>query len=375
MKILAVARKTLKEYWREPLLLGILLAFPIMLLAVYAIAFKDSDAGLASYLTILVENHDQGEQGDALIEALRAAEYEDLALFEVVPVERTDYARISLREHKAALLLVLPADLTERIQAAAPANVQMVGDPYSDSYVFARGLVKGVLDEVIAGRPAETWPVTYEFLSGTGTLSDFDFGVPGLIVFGIMFVSVTTAMTLVRENVSGTLQRLQTSSLSAAELLIGLSVAQMVVAAVQVPVTLGAAVLMGFQSNGSLLLALGIGLLLSLAAIALGLLTACFARSDGEAANLGAVLGVMTVLLSGAMYPMPSAPLFDWGGRTIQVYDFLPTTHASEALRRVLIYGAGVQEIGYHLVALAVLSVLLLGVGVLLYGRLRLRRV
>ena len=374
MKILAVARKTLREYWREPLLLGLLLAFPIMLLAVYAIAFRDSDEGLASYLTVLVENHDQGERGDALIEALRTAEYEGLPLFDVAPVERTEYARVSLREHKAALLLVIPADLTECIESATLADVQMVGDPYSDSYVFARGLVKGVLDEVVAGRPLDAWPVSYEFLAGTGTLSDFDFGVPGLIVFGIMFVSVTTAMTLVREDVSGTLQRLQISSLSAAELLIGLSLAQFVVAMVQVPVTLGAAVLMGFKSNGSLVLALGIGLLLSLAAIALGLITACFARSDGEAANLGSVLGVMAVLLSGAMYPMPAAPLFDLAGRTVQVYDLLPTMHASEALRRVLIYGAGAGEVAYHLVSLGVLSVLFLGVGVLAYGRLRLRR-
>ncbi|MEZ4643053.1 MAG: hypothetical protein R3E31_30745 [Chloroflexota bacterium] len=49
---------------------------------------------------------------------------------------------------------------------------------------------------------------------------------------------------------------------------------------------------MGFRGNGSLLLAVGVGLLFCLSVIGL-LVTASFARSDGEAANLGASLGVL----------------------------------------------------------------------------------
>ncbi len=134
------------------------------------------------------------------------------------------------------------------------------------------------------------------------------------------------------------------------------------------------ALIFGFQSHGSLWLAIGIGLLLGLSAVGLGLVTACFARSDGEAANLGASLGVLMVLVSGALYPMPAAPLATIAGRTIQVYDLLPTTHAAEALRRVLLLGDGPAEIGYELAALLALGAIILAVSVALYGWLKLRR-
>jgi hypothetical protein len=72
---------------------------------------------------------------------------------------------------------------------------------------------------------------------------------------------------------------------------------------------------------------------------------------------------------------MPEAPLLTVAGRTVQVYDLVPAAHAGEAMRRVLVLGDGVGAIVYELVALTLLSVLFLGVGVWLYGRLRLKNV
>ena len=45
MKALSIARKTLYELWREPMLLGLMLAFPIMLLGFYYIAFSETASG------------------------------------------------------------------------------------------------------------------------------------------------------------------------------------------------------------------------------------------------------------------------------------------------------------------------------------------
>jgi ABC-2 type transport system permease protein len=381
MKTLSIARKTLVELIREPILLALIFLFPALLIAFYYLALGGTRQGLSGYLTVLVRDEDSGLAGEALAEALRGAEYEGQPIFEVVPVDSQRAAEITLRERKAALLIVIPPDFSANVQQATrgggtPAELTIVGDATSDSYIFAlsfiEGLVRTFADEA-AGRPPAA-AVDYSFLPGTGTLSDFDFGVGGIIVFGIMFITITTAQALVREEVGGTLLRLRLTRARAADLLIGVALAQMVLAALLVPATFGVALLFGFQSHGSLLLAIGIGLLLSLSAVGLGLVTACFARSDGEAANLGAAIGVLMVLVSGALYPMPAAPLARIGGRTIQVYDLLPTTHAAEALRRVLLLGDGPTEIGYELAALLALGVVILAVSVALYGRLKLRR-
>ena len=81
----------------------------------------------------------------------------------------------------------------------------------------------------------------------------------------------------------------------------------------------------------------------------------------------------MIALVSGAMGPMPAAPLLTIGGRVIQIYDFMPTAHATEALRQVLVLGAGPDAILYQLAAMTLLSLILLTIGVLLYQRLQLR--
>ncbi len=381
MKVLSIARKSLLELLREPLLLGLAFVFPVALVGLYYVAFGESDEGLAKYLNVWVVNRDAGPAGAELIDVLRATEWEGRPVFDITEAPGREVAEISLRERKIALLLVIPPDFSEALLAAptggAPAEIELVGDPASDNYVFARNFLDDLLrrfGQAAAGLEA-TSPVTYEFVPGTGTMSDFDFGVPGVIVFGLVLVAVTTAQTLVREEVGGTLRRLRLSRAHARDLLVGVSLAQMALALLIVPVTFGTALAFGFRGNGSLLLAMGIGLLFSLAAVGIGLVTACFARTDSEAANLSAVVGVLMVLLSGAMYPLPDAPLFTVAGRTIQVYDLVPPAHAGEALRRALVLGDGVGAIAYELVALTVLSLLFLGVGVLLYQRLRLRRV
>jgi ABC-type multidrug transport system permease subunit len=390
VKALSVARKTLVELLREPLLLGLAFVFPVVLVALYYVAFGETDEGLAKYLPVWVVDADAGvrlpggrywQAGVDLIGVLRSAEWEGRPVFAVTVVGDRREAVISLRERKLALLLVIPPHFSQALVGAPaggpPAEVSLVGDPASDNYVFARNF----LDDVVrrfgqrAAGLEETSPVVYEFVPGTGTMSDFDFGVPGVIVFGIVLVSVTTAETLVREEVGGTLRRLRLSCVHALDLLLGVTLAQMAVALFIVPLTFATATAFGFRGNGSLLLGMGIGGLFSLAAVGIGLVTACFARTDSEAANLGAVVGVLMVLLSGAMYPMPEAPLFTIAGRSIQIYDLVPAAHAAEAMRRVLVLGDGPAEIAFELVALTLLSLLLLVIGVVLYQRLRLRNV
>ncbi len=377
MKALNIARKTLLELVREALSLGLMLLFPVMLIFFYYIAFGQTDDGLASYLKLLIANDDGGQIGAELVQTVRETEFDGEPVFDVELVADRHAAEITLREHKAALLLVIPPDFTQALSGGpTPVIVSLVGDPQSDNFSFAQGFLDDLVRQFArqAAGLQETVTVAYEFLPGTGTMSDFDFGVPGVIVFGIMFVTITTAETMVRENVNGTLLRLRLTRARARDLLIGVTLAQLVVALVQIPVTFCTALAFGFRSHGSLLLAMAIGLLLTLSAVGLGLIVACFARNDGEASNLSAVVGVLMVLISGAMYPMPDAPIATIAGRTIQLYDLLPPAHAGEALRRVLVLGDGAGAIAYELTTMTILSVLLLVIGIFLYQRLRMRK-
>ena len=106
----------------------------------------------------------------------------------------------------------------------------------------------------------------------------------------------------------------------------------------------------------------------------MGLIAACFAHNDGEAANLGTVFLMPMAFLSGAVFPMPAMPLFTMGGHVVQLYDIFPSAHAAEAMRRVLIYGDGPAAVAYSLAGLTVLSALYLALGVVIYRQLKLRK-
>jgi ABC-2 type transport system permease protein len=389
MKILSIARKSLLELWREPLLLALMLFFSVVLVYFYYIAFGHTEEGLATFLVVQVVNEDKGatladgsarQAGAELIKAIRAEKFDGQPVFNLSEVAAPGAAEIALRERKISLLLKIPPDFSQALagELSSPASIGLVGDPNSDSFIFARSMLEGVIRGFVAesqegARAPEI--ATYEFLPGTGTMSDFDFGVAGIIVFGICFALITTATVLVRENVGGTLRRLRLTTASARDLLVGVALAQMAVIVAQIFITFGAAIALGFQNNGSLLLMVGIGLLFSLSVIGLGLMVACFARNDGEAANLASGLLVPLVFLSGALFPMPDAPLFKTGSITVQAYDFSPATHATEALRRVMIFGDGLPAIGYELVMLSVLSAVILAGGIVMYQRLQLKKV
>lgn len=389
MKTLSLAGKTLLEYWREPLLLGLIFAFPVILLLFYAVAFGGPSQGMARHLKILVENQDRGaqvegvltNQGEALVAALQAAQFEGSPVFDVIRITRRAEGEIALREGKAALMVVIPPEFSTGFSGveggarSEPASIILRGYPGTDLYIFARSMLVGevrVFVDALTGRESEALTIDYGFTPGTGTMSDFEYGVPGLVVFGVMFLTISTAMTMVREQVNGTLIRLRLAAVSAQVILLGVSAAQMVIGVLMVLVTLSVASWLGFKANGSLLVAILVGGLLSLSAIGLGLLTACLARNDSEAANLSSIVGVLMVIVSGVMYPMPSLPIATIAGRTIQVYDLLPMSHAAAALQRVLIFGDGVQAIGYELVGLCLLATLNLAVGVGLYQKLKL---
>lgn len=392
MKPLSMMRKTLRELLRERMTTALMLAFPPLLVGFYYVAFGQTNEGLSKYISILILNQDAGAAafeaepltaGQAFIQVLEDAEYEGQPLFKVTPVDARPSAEITLREHKASLLIIIPADFSAilgkfatGVEQPHAAEITLIGAPESSEYLFARSLLSGYLRQFalqMAGWE-ESIEVQYRFVPGTGTMSDFDYGVGGAIVFGIAFTTLIAAELMVREYVGGTLRRLRLTRLSAFELLAGVTLALTIIAAIQIPITLGAALLMGFTNHGSLLLIILICLLFNLTAIGLGLLVACFARTPADATNLASAVLVPLVFLSDALYPMPEMPLFNWGKRLIQLYDFLPTTHAVAAIRQVTINGKGMGDLIYELTALTLLSVSTFVIGIVLYHRRRMKR-
>jgi ABC-2 type transport system permease protein len=375
-----IAKKTLVEALRDPQLLVLFLLFPALLVVLYFFAYGGSARNLSTTLILLVDNRDKGAMGGELIAALRKAEFDGQPLLTVTDVKSTDDARVTLSEWKAGGMLTIPTGFTDILTKADPANppkLTLLRDPLSDTANFLQVMFAEPMRAFIKSKTGWTEPqqmVTYTYVEGTGNLNDFQFGVPGVIIFGIAFGVMYTAILLVREMTGGTFQRLRLAHITGYDLMGGITIAQLVICLVQVMLTVLTAYICGLQTAGSFLLIGLFALLFSLTATGCGMITACFARNDGEAANLSMIFILPLVFFSGAMYPMPPIPLVTLAGKTIFMADLMPSTFAADAIRRVMIYGEGLRTVWPQLLPVVIESGLLFLLGVQLFQHFRLTR-
>jgi len=76
--------------------------------------------------------------------------------------------------------------------------------------------------------------VAIDFVPNTGSMADFQIGVPGLLVFAVLMGVVTAAWCPLREDVTGTLHRLQLTRARASDVISGVALAHVVLAVLQI---------------------------------------------------------------------------------------------------------------------------------------------
>jgi ABC-2 type transport system permease protein len=387
MNIFRIARKTLIEYLREPQLFLFILSGPPLLVLLWYVIFLPAKDRLGDYLKIQVINRDSGAEGAALIDMLRAVEFDGKPALDVKVIDDEEEGLISLREAKAGMMLIIPSGFTRALESARAGvggpfstEIEYVGDTSSFNYVFAKGFIDPFIRGYIQVQSGLGPPVygNYEFLPGTGTSSDFDAAIPGLLVFSLLFLIISSASSLVQEEMHRTLARLRLARVSGFELVAGVGLAQMVLAVLEVTVGLAVAIALGYGRGSDLLqparifLLMGVSILFAVPVVGLGMITAAFSRNDGDAASLGSILLVPMVFLSGILFPMPAVPLFSIGTRVVGLYDLLPSTLASEAIRKAVTLGDP-SALAYPLAGMLLETVVIVWIGAALFQKRKLR--
>lgn len=385
MKALIIARKTLREQVRDRRSFIMSMAIPAGFMLIFGLAFG---GGLPTYEVAVVQA-DEGaalpdggrlEAGAIFSQTLGELKYEDgKPIFRVVALGDRKPEDL-LRNRDVAAVVEVPAtfsrDLLAQGQGAPPAEVVVRGDPSDAGFTATRWIVGSVLDETIAAVLARPPPVRMatQTIGEDRGRSEFDFIVPGIMVFAILLLVSQTAMVVVREYQTKTLERLQLSAMTATDLFVGIAATQLVIAVFEVLVMLGVALLMGFRPSGSLPAALGIAVILSLAAVGIGLLVGVVARTPAEAGNLGAGALLPMTFLSGAFFPVPAIDVVSLGSRTFGLWDLLAPKHALSAMRQVMVLGTPAGDVWVEVVATLGLSILYLMIGIIVFHRLRLRQ-
>ncbi|MBI4615194.1 MAG: ABC transporter permease [Planctomycetes bacterium] len=338
-RILAVARRILRQFRRDPRTLALVLLAPTLVLTLLSEIFEGDEyrptiatVGLPEPMARALESH------GANVVSMEASEAEDaLAAARVDAVLSMDGWRPNLR-----------------IEGSDPAKSQAV--------MLALHEAAGDVSPLAArGKPEVS------FLHGSADMDPFDSFGPILLGFIVFFFTfIVSGISFVRERTSGTLERMLATPLRRWEVVGGyaLGFAGVVVLQSSLLVTVSVYLLdMGLAGSFGWLLA--VALLLAAAAMTLAMFLSAYARTEFQMIQFVPVVMIPQIFFAG-IFPLEAmAPWLRWIGRV------LPLTYGARAMRQVMVRGAGLGAIAPDLAVLAAFALVFLAANVRALKRVR----
>lgn len=192
-----------------------------------------------------------------------------------------------------------------------------------------------------------------------------DWVLPGVIGMNIMFSSLFgVGYVIVRYRKNGVLKRLNATPLTALEFITAQLLSRiLMVVFVGLILFFGARFLLSTLMLGSLMLLILTLLLGALSLVSLGLLVASRLRSEEFTGGLLNMATWPMMGLSEVWFTLEGAPHI-----VNQMSQLLPLTHLVQAMRMIMLDGAGFIDISPHLMAMAIMATAFLVLGSLLFS-------
>ncbi|MGA2135009.1 MAG: ABC transporter permease [Bryobacteraceae bacterium] len=312
----------------------------------------------------LVFDGDHSADSRALIERFRASRFFEIEGF------ANSYGEIEKQVDKGKILLgiVIPRDYSQRLNAGAKANVQILLDG-SDSNTasialsYVEGLVQNYALEVRSdgqdrhsGMPIVS-PVDARLrIWYNSTLESTNYIVPGLIAAMMMVIAaLLTSLTVAREWEMGTMEQLLSTPVRAGEIVLGKMLAFFTVGIADTTIAVLVGIFVyGVPFRGSVwMLALSTMIFLC-GAFFWGIMVSALARTQLFAFQLGLVTTFLpSFLLSGFLYAIENMPV------PIQLITHaVPARYFVTIVRGIFLKGIGMRLLWGQVVFLTVFALL-----------------
>jgi len=367
----------LRRLKRDPLLLALTFILGPFFVLLYKLIFLQ---GMTVYRVVIVQNEAAQESalmdlvdeyGRRFVEEMRNRRYPGGAdLFDLIEVQDVDEGLRLLRDHDAYCMLRFSGS-TERL------GVEILGDFSNPYYLICSQLIQNNLKDFLLLQQGLAPPadITEMALGNSGGKTEFENYIPGLVIFSTLVLMYLFTILLVKEVESKVFYRYRMSGVPGCYFTSSYTLLFLGLTAIAVLLTLGSAFALGYHSALSILndifLSLGLCLVLSLASAGIAFAIAALASNISEAFVLTTFPFMLLVFFSGSVYPFPKIELGPLFGRTIGLFDFLPSTHAVTALGKILTFGISPLKLIYESAGLMVLSLLFYLGGVILFIRKR----
>lgn len=342
-RLLAMVRKEFTQMRRDSATLRLVLGIPVVQLLLFGFAIRTDVRDLPT----TVFDMSRTQQSRAFVDRLMAT-----GNFEKIrPATSYDDALELVKGGHAKSAIVIPESYARDLKRARPTAVQVLidaTDPTASQNAIAAAQLVGqrvnleLLQSRAGARAATpTLDVRVRPLYNPALKSSVHVvpGIIGMILSNILII--ITALSLVRERETGTLEQLIVTPLTRSEIMIGKIAPYVLVGYVQMTaVLLLGHFVFGVPLRGSVLGLYGATFLFIVANLGLGLFISTLGRTQAQAMQGSFFFLLPNVLLSGFMFPREAMPLF-----AKLLGAVLPLTYYLQLIRGVLLKGAGLTEL------------------------------
>jgi ABC-2 type transport system permease protein len=352
----AMVKKEFVQMRRDPATLRLVLAVPVMQLLIFGFAIRTD----VRHLPTVVFDQSRTQQSREFVQRLTATDNF------VVRRDVHSYAEAihEVDAGRARAAVVLPPDYARNLKRGRTAQVQVLvdaSDPTaSQNAIAAAQMVGQRLNVKLVGArsgadPSANLPVDVRVRPMYNpALRSAVFVVPGIIGMILSnILIIITALSIVRERETGTLEQLIVTPLARWEIMLGKIVPYILVGYIQMTtVLLVGHFVFHVPIRGPLLALYAASFLFIVANLGLGLFISTLGRNQAQVTQTAFLFLLPNVLLSGFMFPREAMPE---GARLFGL--LLPLTHYLQLIRGIVLKGNGLTEVWPQVLALGLFAV------------------
>ncbi len=345
-------RKEFLQLKRDRRLRAVLVLAPILQLFLFGYAVSLD----IKHIPLVVCDRDRSSESRELIASFSRSGYFELRGWVDSPRE---FDR-PLASGRALAAVYIPADFSKRRAKGETAQVQVILD---GTDINSAGVAAGYIGGLLAHHARKTSPSPAESASWriahhpriwyNPELRSVNYMVPGVIclILGTVMTAVT-AMAVVRERETGTLEQLIVTPIRPFELMLGKTLPFAAIGLLDVLlIVLLARYWFGVAVAGSVCFLFAAAMLFLLTTLGLGLFISTVSRTQQQAMLTAFFVIMPSVILSGFMFPIENMPaVIQW------ITYLIPLRYFVDIVRSVFLQGVGIQVLWPQVLALAALG-------------------
>ena len=371
-RLLAIIRKEFTHIFRDPQTLGIVLIMPIsmLLLMGYAVATDIENIPTAVF--------------DQAMDAQSRDFLERFWQTNFFALERTAHSQQEIQdlidEGVVRVGIIIPPGFGADLEAGNQVPVQALIDG-SDTTIAqvaqfaAESIGQATAVEIVevkmgksgVGLPSLVMPILMRpRLLYNPNLDKVNALIPSLIGLLLQVQSIfLTSFAIVREREQGTLEQLIVTPVKPWELMMGKIVPFVLLAFLNVGLTLALGHLVfGVEFSGSLPLLLVLSIVFLLGSLGIGVLISTISHTQMQANQIASFVLVPSLILSGFLLPRDNMPALAYYAGYL-----IPLTYFNEILRGIVMKGVGMAFLWKHVIPLSVFGIAVFAFSVLRFQK------